>query len=815
MFQERDLVKGLNLSHNNLEKIPKKFASSFKTESKQKQGPSLLLLNLSFNALVKLPSNIADVKSLTHIDLSHNSLKAFPAGFLKLDRVRFLSLAENNIPAVPDNISKMVALETLILSKNPLGSKFDIEKGVNKLFLDRLELSSCGMEVFSENLGNLLSLKILDISQNALTSLPDSLGKLQNLEELRLTKNKLDSLPLSLGLLRKLRCLEILDNPWTNDATLTEVLGSSSPHAAVFAASSEEIEQSSNSEHGIKDEMTDTMCRRVQLLQRQRMRENSAMRLLLFEEKDHQQNIEIRFKVKGDPESGFDIVQSTPEKLMLYLTRYQPPEKGFFKVVLQTWTYWATQCDLLELVKIRLVSANTDESNPNAKINTVIRLRTLNFFKKWVESLIETKTIIQDPQVFLRISEVIELLGTTGASAKDSCLALLEELRKTESDLGRIRAEYEEQRAHKTTGASSLNATSAFLLETSPKVLAQQITLLDYEVFKSIPIVEFLHQNWTSKQIPPPAANLLLLIDRFNLTSSWVATELVKVTKDKALRIRVLAHMIGVANELLGLHHFNGVFAVMGGLSSAPISRLKETWAGLPQKPRDIYAKLQNVIETSKNFENYRKLINSATFAIPYMGLVLQDLTFIEDGNQNIIPGTDLINFHKFLMLGEKLQWIETMQQNCPIRPEDQKPDPPVRDYLVHYQTFGEDETYHASLMCEAGQRRRVLTNQGTVLDLKARTDSTGRRLSECGSPIPRLDAIAEPELAPSTSSEKLTPRSRSLTVGDFTPKPRPPDSPHQVRSPLGASSSTTTLDLSESPVSSSGSSSSIPIPEE
>lgn len=749
-----------------------------------------------------------------------NQLKSFPSGLLKLDRLRYLSLRNNNIPSIPDGISKMVSLEVLILSENPLGSKFDLGKGINRLLLDHLDLSGCGLDSISPTLGDLKSLKSLDLSNNALTFLPDSVGQLQNLQNLSLAFNQLNSLPLSVGLLRKLTALELADNPWNDDADIQEALAyrppekddslssgscscsSSSPSSSSsssyasssYAAPSPSFSSSSplpprstspnplamgSSEPPSagtetvsfsEDDRTErertkietSACQRVQLLQRQRMRRDPALRLLLFEEKEHKSNIEIRFKVKGDPNSGSDIVQSTPEKLVLYLTRYQPPEKGFFKTVHLTWTYWTDTIDLLDLLQVRFnAAADNDASNANP-VNNVIRLRTLNFFRKWLEGLVETFVVVSNPAEMQKIEQTIELLGTAGQSIKDSCVSLVEQLKGNASRLSELNEEYQRQQSelHAAQSRSSLAVTSSFLLETAPRAIAEHEVIIEYEMWKAIPINEFLHQSWTkTKETPPPSRHLLALINRFNCISSWVATELVKVTKDKKLRVRILGHLILIAQECLNVCNYNALFAIMSGFATASVSRLKETWAALPDKIRDVYVRLQSVIDSNGNFANYRKLVSGElTICLPYVGRMLQDLTFIEDGNPNIIPGTDLINFHKFLMIGDQLQQIETMQQNCPLKPEDYKEDPQVRDYLLHLQTFGEQELYHASLMCEASNRRRTVSS-AVILDLRnnATRDAVGRRLSDS----PPVSGLALSNVAEDSES----PRSRSATV--------------------------------------------------
>lgn len=66
----------------------------------------------------------------------------------------------------------------------------------------------------------------------------------------------------------------------------------------------------------------------------------------------------------------------------------------------------------------------------------------------------------------------------------------------------------------------------------------------------------------------------------------------------------------------------------------------------------------------NRNFSEYRQLIHSVNPpCIPFLGIYLQDLTFIEDGNSNIIKKSkDLINFAKREKTAEVIREIQQYQ---------------------------------------------------------------------------------------------------------------------------------------------------------
>jgi RasGEF domain/RasGEF N-terminal motif/Leucine rich repeat len=766
--------------------------------------------------------------TLESLVLAGNGFKSIPGSVLKLARLRHLDLSGNVLSSLSNDVAKLFDLERLLLDGNAeMGAKLDLAKGIVRLgFLTQLGLARCSLVgTISESIGRMVNLKVLDLSGNQLATLPDSVGQLQNLEKFNLRNNELVRLPLGVGLLRKLKLLDLDNNPWTEAPRIREIItetirgngssvggdsdsessastsssaASSSAAVAVAAgagaSSSSAADDQSQSTGSEPVNPRRTRCMRVQLYLREQMRSDPALRLQLFEEKDHKGNVEIRFKKAGDPESGFDIVHSTPEKLLLYLTQFKPPEKNFFKLVLMTWDYWCRPIGLLDLIKLRYTSMLSDDPEDEAsKVDYVVRLRTVNFFKKWVESLVaELRPKSVDNNVAPlcdAIEELATLLADTGLqSASDGIRTLVAELRaavaeRLKQDGVAQQEQEQEQRQQQRQSADDGGAMSSSssppatvaptvddawaqrLLSTSARSIAQQMALIDFELFACIPLPEFMHQNWTrTAQRPMPSPCLLALINRFNAESDWVASELVKLTKDRKLRSRLLAAFISIANECLALQNYNSVFSIMSGLSTASISRLKETWAGLTDKARDIYAKLSELIDSRGNFANYRNLIASKPnqFALPYVGMYLQDLTFIEDGNPNIIPDTDLINFHKFLMIGEVLQRVETYQQNCPVR--DAKVDAELRAALLTTNVFGKDEMYHASLMCEASGRRK--TSAGVAIDVRTAQIQRQEHMRRQS-----LDLASEEPVRNLSVPGRLQSRSRSATIGTMSPR--------------------------------------------
>jgi len=99
---------------------------------------------------------------------------------------------------------------------------------------------------------------------------------------------------------------------------------------------------------------------------------------------------------------------------------------------------------------------------------------------------------------------------------------------------------------------------------------------------------------------------------------------------------------------------------VLSALQSAPISRLIKTWERLPRRCRKDFEGFTHLLDS--NFKIVRQLQDQATPpCLPYIGLTLSDLTFIEE-NKDFV-NNNLINFEKRYMTAAVIAKIQQNQQ--------------------------------------------------------------------------------------------------------------------------------------------------------
>jgi len=144
-------------------------------------------LSLKAHFLSGIPDIAQLMDTLVYLNLSYNCLDVLPTEVLDIHNLAVLKLRNNPLIVIPVEISRLCNLQTLILS-------------------------FCLLEDLPSELFRLKLLKILDVAYNKLLKIPDGLGKLENLEELMVEGNQLKGLPVSVLRLKRLRSLCVVNN---------------------------------------------------------------------------------------------------------------------------------------------------------------------------------------------------------------------------------------------------------------------------------------------------------------------------------------------------------------------------------------------------------------------------------------------------------------------------------------------------------------------------------------------------------------------------------------------------------------------------
>eukprot|EP01108_Squamamoeba_japonica_P005577 TRINITY_DN4455_c0_g1_i4.p1 TRINITY_DN4455_c0_g1~~TRINITY_DN4455_c0_g1_i4.p1 ORF type:complete len:246 (+),score=88.37 TRINITY_DN4455_c0_g1_i4:3-740(+) len=224
--------------------------------------------------------------------------------------------------------------------------------------------------------------------------------------------------------------------------------------------------------------------------------------------------------------------------------------------------------------------------------------------------------------------------------------------------------------------------------------MAASITAGDFELFQRIEPREYFDAAWTRKR-RALAPHLRAFIDRFNYLSCWVSSAITAATELRE-RVRVFERFVLLMHALRGLQNFSSLMAIISGLNNSAILRLKWTRSKLPKRVSSMLEQYEQLMNMEGSFQRYRKEIaHCAAPCVPYVGVSLMDLTFIEEGNPDHVGS--LLNFAKRRLVVDVVLKLESYAMGS------YDIEPPV-ELVLFFKSLpqaGEKELYARSLAIE------------------------------------------------------------------------------------------------------------------
>ncbi|KAI5098345.1 ras-specific guanine nucleotide-releasing factor 1 isoform X1 [Silurus meridionalis] len=194
--------------------------------------------------------------------------------------------------------------------------------------------------------------------------------------------------------------------------------------------------------------------------------------------------------------------------------------------------------------------------------------------------------------------------------------------------------------------------------------IAEQLTLLDHLVFKVIPYEEFFGQGWMKNDKNEKTPYIMTTTKHFNDVSNLIASEILHC-EDVNTRVAVMEKWVAVADICRCLHNYNAVLEITSSLNRSAIFRLKKTWLKVSKQTKTVIDKLQKLVSSEGRFKNLREALkNCDPPCVPYLGMYLTDLAFIEEGTPNYTED-NLVNFSKMRMISHIIREIRQFQQTA------------------------------------------------------------------------------------------------------------------------------------------------------
>uniref|UniRef100_A0A803TUH6 Rap guanine nucleotide exchange factor 5 n=1 Tax=Anolis carolinensis TaxID=28377 RepID=A0A803TUH6_ANOCA len=192
--------------------------------------------------------------------------------------------------------------------------------------------------------------------------------------------------------------------------------------------------------------------------------------------------------------------------------------------------------------------------------------------------------------------------------------------------------------------------------------LALELTNFDWNLFNLVHEQELIYFTFSRQGSGENTVNLSLLLQRCNEVQLWVATEIL-LCNQLCKRVQLVKKFIKIAAHCKAQRNLNSFFAIVMGLNTASVSRLSQTWERIPGKFKKLFTELESLTDPSLNHKAYRDTFKKMKSPkIPFMPLLLKDVTFIHEGNKTFLD--NLVNFEKLHMIADTVRSLRHCRCN-------------------------------------------------------------------------------------------------------------------------------------------------------
>jgi len=216
------------------------------------------------------------------------------------------------------------------------------------------------------------------------------------------------------------------------------------------------------------------------------------------------------------------------------------------------------------------------------------------------------------------------------------------------------------------------------ILDFDPTELARQLTLMTAKIFCDIHAEELLSLAW-GKRGTTKARHVRAMCS-INTDLAHLVGDTILAPEDVKKRALVIKQWTKVAIGCLEMNNYDSVMGIMCTINSSVVSRLKRTWELVSKKTKTRLEQLNAVIDFSHNHKSLRrKLETPVAPCIPFLGIYLTDLTFLDAGNPKMreLPGAasengevvSVINFDKHKRMAEVVSHLQKFQVPYKLRP--------------------------------------------------------------------------------------------------------------------------------------------------
>lgn len=388
---------------------------------------------------------------------------------------------------------------------------------------------------------------------------------------------------------------------------------------------------------------------------------------------------ELAFNKEGQIVGG--SIAALVERLT---THDSTPDATFVSAFFMTFRLFTSPLELTRCLTARFETAGDRKSYADP-----VRLRVFNVFKQWMEGHWQHDTDHEILPVVLDFAEhkVKAFLPSAGKRLSEICTnlqnfegraspQLLSAKSRTTSTLSHVSATagptpapiITKQQLSLLRNHNAKNVTCS-VMDFDPVEIARQLTLSASALYCAIRSDELLASEWT-KQSGSKSVHVRAM--------STMATDLANLVADTILqccdakrRAVIIKHWVKIAAQCFELNNFDSLMAIVCSLNSSMVVRLSRTWDLVSAKTTARLEMLKSAVNVAKNHASLRNRLQMHVGpCVPFVGMYLTDLTFVDAGNQSTRQLLDdgasrplsVINFDKYMKTARIISELQRFQ---------------------------------------------------------------------------------------------------------------------------------------------------------
>ncbi|KAF2398975.1 ras GEF [Trichodelitschia bisporula] len=386
--------------------------------------------------------------------------------------------------------------------------------------------------------------------------------------------------------------------------------------------------------------------------------------------------------------AGHVIGGSLPALVERLTTHESTPKGDFVATFYLTFRLFTTPSEFASCLVERY-----EYAGESPLVGVPIRLRVYNQFKGWLESHWQCESDSAALPIIQDFAAQLQLTPMAGVGRR------LAELATKVSDLrtGALVPRLISALGHTSTSVSLFNSTEkeipvpivtksqlsalraarngghpCSIVDFDPLEIARQFTIIESRIFCSIAPEELLDLEW-QKKIDSRAVNVRAMSKLSNDLASLVTDSILNLEEPKK-RALVIKQWIKISMKCLDLHNYDSLMAIVCALQSSMVVRLRKTWDLVSAKTKGRFDELTAIVDCSRNHAALRRRLEGhVPPCIPFVGIYLTDLTFVDAGNQKMrelpvsandpdTPPRMVVNFDKYMRVAKIIDQLQRFQ---------------------------------------------------------------------------------------------------------------------------------------------------------